>query len=317
MKHRSAKISACVVTYNRAAIVGTCLKALAFADEVIVVDKTSTDDTRQIVRALADRVFVVPWTPVVEDTRAFAVSQCRHDWVLLLDDDECLSVEAVRFITAELLAPQADAYAFPLRHYILGVHDERAYYWPEHHVRLFRQDAVTFRPRVHGGLRLNDAARLMQVPVESGAHIHHLSHASVTSWIARTNRYTQVAEREMAPLDGRTLVAFAHARIDHWAARSRGSDGTDYPAAVALLRAVYDIVDQLKAWEAANGLGRPEAFPALCAALEAQYAGQPRTWPRFREGWARLLSWVRRRLRGAAASNPARTATGCDLQAMP
>jgi hypothetical protein len=270
MNQQRARISACVITWNRAHIVGTCLRALAFADEVIVVDKTSTDETRAVARRLADRVIVVPWTPVVEDTRAFAVAQCRHDWVLLLDDDECLSPAAVRFIEAELCAPRADVYAFPLRHYILGIHDERAYYWPEHHVRLFRKGTILFRGRVHGGMTVGNA-RLMEVSVETGADIHHLSHPDVASWIERTNRYTAVAERVTAPLESQTLIAFAHARIDHWMARSRESNGTDYPAAAALLRAIYDMVDQLKRWEAARNLGRPEAFTELCATLDTQH----------------------------------------------
>jgi len=48
MGDRRQSVSACVITYNRSAIVGTCLRGVAFADEVILVDKTSTDDTRAV-----------------------------------------------------------------------------------------------------------------------------------------------------------------------------------------------------------------------------------------------------------------------------
>src|ERR1700677_3077727 len=41
------KVSAFVISYNRAAIIGTCLRALRFADEVIVVDKSSTDRSEE------------------------------------------------------------------------------------------------------------------------------------------------------------------------------------------------------------------------------------------------------------------------------
>ena len=147
------RLSAFVMSYNRAPLIATCLRALAFADEVILVDKSSTDDTVARAVALVDRVITVPWSPTVEETRAFALAQCAHDWVLFLDDDECLSPEAVRFIDAELAAPRADVYALPLRHYVLGEHDERAYYWPEHQIRLFRRGAVEFSATVHGGTR--------------------------------------------------------------------------------------------------------------------------------------------------------------------
>ena len=51
-----------------------------------------------------------------------------------------------------LVNPRADAYAFPLCHYILGRHDPRAYYWPEHHIRLFRKGAVRFGVTVHDSI---------------------------------------------------------------------------------------------------------------------------------------------------------------------
>src|SRR3954453_8011842 len=131
MQTSREKISAFVISYNRAELLGSCLRALRFADELIVIDKSSSDHAPAIAAALADRVITVPWSPTVEETRAFALSQCAHDWILFLDDDECLSPEAAQFVRTELQAPRADIYALPLRHYILGEHDERAYYWPE------------------------------------------------------------------------------------------------------------------------------------------------------------------------------------------
>ena len=68
------KISAFVIAYNRAEILGTCLRALAFADELIVVDKSSTDASRTIAEAYAHQVVTVPWTP---RSRRPAPSRCR------------------------------------------------------------------------------------------------------------------------------------------------------------------------------------------------------------------------------------------------
>ena len=68
---------------------------------------------------------------------------------------------------AELAAPRADIYYLPRREYILGVHDEAAYYWPEHHPRLFRRGASTFTGTVHGGIGLC-SDRILHLPPESG-----------------------------------------------------------------------------------------------------------------------------------------------------
>lgn len=291
-------ISACVISYNRAAIVGTCLRALHFADEVILVDKTSTDGTRTVAARLVDRVVTVPFSPTVEETRAFAVDQCRHDWILLLDDDECLNRAAVDFITAELADPSADAYAFPLRHYILGTHDPAAYYWPEHHVRLFRRGAVAFGPTVHAGMRLR-TNRVMDIPPESGACIHHLSHRDVADWVARTNRYTSRPDRARADGGDGNLLAYAQARLAHWQSRSRPGGEAGYTEAVAILRAIYDMVDRLKDWEAARpGADGTVRFRTACAAIEAEFPPAP---PRRRR-WPSLLG---RQRAGVVVSPPA------------
>ncbi|HXT81911.1 MAG TPA: glycosyltransferase family 2 protein [Acetobacteraceae bacterium] len=270
MHHQANRLSAFVITHNRSAILGTCLRALAFADEVIVVDKSSTDDTRNIAACYADRVLTVPWSPTVEETRPYALSCCSHDWILFLDDDECLSPQAVSFIQEELMKPRADIYALPLRHYILGQHDERAYYWPEHHVRLFRRGAITFQPTVHAGIRLH-SDQLMTVLPDGGVCIHHLSHTDTASWIERTNRYTSRPDRARASESGQDLVRFAHERIDHWAARSADTQPNGYPMAVALLRAIYDMVDCLKDWEQARGTKGEDLFRRLCATLDCEY----------------------------------------------
>ncbi|MBV8526653.1 MAG: glycosyltransferase [Acetobacteraceae bacterium] len=265
-----AKLTAVVLSYNRAEIIGTCLRALSFADEVLVVDKSSSDGATSIAAGLADRIISVPWSPTVEESRAYAVSECTHDWILYLDDDECLSVEAARFIEHELEAPRADIYLLPSRHYILGVHDERAYYWPEHQPRFFRRDAIAFTPTVHDGVSFR-SERVFLVPIESRVCLHHLSHRDVAQWLDKTNRYTSQPDRDRVADECQSLAEFAHARLDHWMGRS-GGEGTGYTAAVALLRTIYDLVDRLKTWEGEQGLGSDDAFSEICRALEIEYA---------------------------------------------
>jgi hypothetical protein len=63
------KISGFVVSYNRAQIIETCLRSLQFVDELIVVDKSSTDGALEMAQRYADKVVVIPWTPTADDTR--------------------------------------------------------------------------------------------------------------------------------------------------------------------------------------------------------------------------------------------------------
>ena len=283
------KLSAFVVTYNRAALLESCLRALSFVDELIVVDKSSTDNSAAVAALYADRVEIVPWSPTVEETRAFALSLCQHGWVLFLDDDEILSPETGSYLRNNLGRWDTDIVAIPLRHYILGVHDERAYYWPEMHHRLFRRTAVEFIPTVHGGVALQ-SARITDIPAESGVCIHHLSYSDVASWIERTNRYTGRPDRRQVDGGKGNLIRFAHDQIDYWMQRTADPSANDYPAAVALLRAIYDMVDRLKAWEVERGLDgaamlrtAQENLVQAIRERELRAVGDDHDWHRHRE----------------------------------
>jgi glycosyltransferase involved in cell wall biosynthesis len=266
----SHRISGFVIAYNRASLLATCLRSLRFVDELIVIDKSSTDATPRIARRYADRVITVPWSPTVEETRSFALEQCRHDWIAFLDDDELLSPEAIAYLRAPRASDSPVAVALPLRHWILGTFDPDAYYWPEYHVRFFRRGALAFRPVVHGGIEiLTD--RVEQIPEESPIFIEHLSHADAEQWIERTNRYTSRPRRVSIEPEIADMIDFAHNRIDHWQALSHHSNRNDYPAAVALLRAIYDMVDRVKAWEAQRGLDGAGAFRTRCQELDRAY----------------------------------------------
>jgi glycosyltransferase involved in cell wall biosynthesis len=267
---RPLLISGFVIAYNRASLLRTCLRSLRFVDELIVIDKSSTDDTPRIGRRYADRLITVPWSPTVEETRSFALDQCRHDWIAFLDDDELLSPEAIEYLRAPRASDGPDAVALPLRHWILGAFDSDAYYWPEHQIRFFRKGSVAFGPIVHGGIEVR-TDRVEQIPQDSPICIEHLSHADTQQWIERTNRYTSRPGRVCADFDGTDMIDFAHRRIDHWQARSRNSDRNDYRAAVALLRAVYDMVDRVKTWEAEKGRDGARAFQARCESLDRAY----------------------------------------------
>jgi GT2 family glycosyltransferase len=269
--HGRARLSAFVVSYNQALTIATCLKALAFADEVILVDKSSTDDTVSRTDGLVDRLVVVPWTPTVEETRAFALAQCAHDWILFLDGDECLSPQAIMFINDELNAPRADIYALPFRNYILGEHDERSYYWPEHQVRLFRRGCVEFIAKVHDGI-VRKSDRLHRLAPDGGICVHHFSSATVAQWIEKTNRYTSQPDRTRNEDLKADLAAYAHARIDAWTKFNQPVGAAEYPVAIGLLRATYDMVDQLKFWETARGVDGNAVFIRLCHDLDAAYA---------------------------------------------
>ena len=164
------RLSAFVVTYNRAGLLAVCLRAARFVDELIVIDKFSTDDTESVARGLADAYYRVPWSPIVEDTRATALAWCTGDLIICLDDDEILSADCATVFRTVIAAPDADVYDVPIKRY-LSVGTTREPTTGRVRSCLFRRGAVTYVPVVHDGTIVS--GRRQTLPLDGPSFIPH------------------------------------------------------------------------------------------------------------------------------------------------
>ena len=85
-------VTACILTFNNEKTIETCLKSIAWVDEIVVVDSLSTDGTLDIVRTYTDKVHQRPW-PGNRDQYNYAGGLAASDWILWIDSDEALSPE--------------------------------------------------------------------------------------------------------------------------------------------------------------------------------------------------------------------------------
>lgn len=97
-------LSIIIITKNEAHDIGACLESVKWADEIIVLDSGSTDDTVVICRAYTDKVFVTDW-PGYGPQKNRALAYATGDWVLSLDADEQLSSALQAEIKALLAEP--------------------------------------------------------------------------------------------------------------------------------------------------------------------------------------------------------------------
>lgn len=141
-------LSVIIITFNEAANISRCIGSVQqLADEIIVVDSFSTDNTPEIAQSLGARVFSRPW-PGYAAQREWAAGQTTHDLILALDADEFLSPELTEAIHQVKLNPSADTYSFS-RFNKIGPYWVRFGSWnPDRKLRLFYKDKVRF---IHTG----------------------------------------------------------------------------------------------------------------------------------------------------------------------
>jgi len=140
----SLPLSVVILTKNEAEHIRDCIQSVAWAEEILVIDDDSTDDTVRIAKASGARVL----RGTMENEgrhRNWAYAQAKHLWVLSLDADERVSPELAEEIQRSLISePPWNGAVIPIRNY-LGPHWLRCGGWyPAEKLRLFRRDRFRY-----------------------------------------------------------------------------------------------------------------------------------------------------------------------------
>ena len=129
-------LSVVLITQNAAAQLPECLASVAFADEVVVVDSSSSDGTAEVAARYGARVVTSEWRGFGRQ-KQFAVEQAAHDWVLCLDADERVSPELAASLVRALDAPAAPVYRMARCNRFLGRWLRHGEGYPDWSPRLF------------------------------------------------------------------------------------------------------------------------------------------------------------------------------------
>ena len=140
------KLSACLIVRNEAARLPRCLTSLSgVADELIVVDTGSTDDTVAIASGFKAKIVREAWQEDFSKARNAALAAATGHWVISIDADEWLSKASRSALKQALAKPDVRAYKLTLVNHLDGGRQDR-----ELLTRLFRRDPrVHWRGRIH------------------------------------------------------------------------------------------------------------------------------------------------------------------------
>lgn len=184
------RLSAVLITRNAAALLGPCLDSLAFADEIVVVDSSSSDATAELAARKGARVVQKEWLGFGRQ-KQFAVEQARNDWVLCLDADERVSPELARSIESALTAPVSPVYRMARRNRFLGRWLAHGEGYPDWSPRLFnRMNARWSDDLVH------EKVLFAVTPGTLRGDLMHDSFDDLAAYLERQNRYTTLAARQ-------------------------------------------------------------------------------------------------------------------------
>ena len=181
------KISALAITLNEADNIETYIESLWFADEIIIVDSFSTDDT-VILASKYDKVKVLQRTfDNFSAQKNFAISKAKNEWIVFFDLDEEVTPALAAEIVATVQNPKADAYFVRRDYYFMGKFIRFSDVGNEYIVRFFNKNHCSYNDNlVHELLEVKGITRKLK------NSLPHHTYRSFDHFTSKTYQYSKL-----------------------------------------------------------------------------------------------------------------------------
>jgi glycosyltransferase involved in cell wall biosynthesis len=242
------KLTVTVITRNESTNIAGCLESVAWADEIIVVDSHSTDDTVAIARRMATRVEVRDW-PGYGEQKNYAAAIASNDWILSVDADERVTTELAGEIRGAIDSESGPAgYRIPRVSYYLGRWLRSTDWYPDFQLRLYDRRKGTWNQRkVHESVVLNGTTGLLR------RELLHYPYRDISHHVQTIDRYTTLAAEDWLTAGRRTsaLQVVLHtgfAFLRNYILKGGFRDGSA-GLIVSVLNSCYVFLKFAKLWE--------------------------------------------------------------------
>jgi glycosyltransferase involved in cell wall biosynthesis len=180
-------ISVTVRTFNEEKNLQECLESVAWADEIVVVDSMSTDNTVAIAKKFTDRVILQEWLGHIGQSQ-FATDRTANLWVLHMDADERVSPELRdELLSLDLGNSPYDAYEMPRRHFFMRQWINHSAWYPDYKIRLFRKDRCAW-----GGYAPHDVLKVKGAKKRLKNDLLHFIYQDIAHFASTKNAYSSL-----------------------------------------------------------------------------------------------------------------------------
>jgi glycosyltransferase involved in cell wall biosynthesis len=188
------KLTAIIPVYNEEGNLDDCLRALTWADEILVVDSFSRDGTLSIARRYTDRILQHEYVNSATQ-KNWTIPQARHDWVLIVDADERVTDalrEEVRRVLSTTGGPACDGYRIHRQTYFWGKPIRYCGWQNDRVLRLFNRHKGRYEEKeVHADVVVSGKTGELRSP------LIHYTYRDFDQYFAKFQRYTDWGAAEL------------------------------------------------------------------------------------------------------------------------
>lgn len=176
-------LSVVILTKNSAQFLPACLSSVKFADQIVVVDSGSTDQTIEIAKGANAKV--VNYKPInvfnFSEARNLGLEAVSGEWVFYLDVDERVLEPLAEEIKAVIGEAKDGAWQVARRNIILGQEVHYPAFWPDYVIRLFKKASLkNWQGDVHEQPQFSGQLKTLTNPLV------HLTHRDIDSMVLKS-----------------------------------------------------------------------------------------------------------------------------------
>lgn len=242
-----SKISVVTSVYNEEKNLLELLESVKWADEIIVVDNSSTDKTGEIAKKYTDKIYKRPNLKMLNLNKNFGFEKATEEWILNLDGDERVTPELKREILS--VVNQQTAFYIPRKNIIFGKWIKHGLWWPDYQLRLFKKGKGKFPcQHVHEKIKVEGETAKLKNP------LLHYNYRTVSQFIQKLDRIYTENEVENLIKSGRKINWYEAIRLpvadflSVFFKREGYKDGL-HGLVLSLFQSFYALVVFAKAWE--------------------------------------------------------------------
>ena len=195
------QLSAIVIAKNAQGLIRDCLQSLGWADEIILVDTGSTDNTNDIASGFRAKI-VKAEKKGFSYWRNLGAGKAQGDWLLYVDTDERVTPELQKEILKIITSLEYNAYAVPRKNIVFGRQMKHCGFSPDYVKRLFRRN--TFKKwtgKLHeepnyladGEIVIGGKGKIGHLKNK----LVHLKHSGLSEMVEKTNEWSEIEAKLM------------------------------------------------------------------------------------------------------------------------
>lgn len=186
------KLSVIILTQNEEKNIADCIRSAYFADEIVIVDSGSTDNTKELAEKLNARFLYHPMTEEgFAGQRNFALTQTDAEWVFYLDADERVTLDAADQIQEAVARNEQKVYRIRRENIVFGQRMHYGAHRPDYAVRLAPRKRIIWAGNVHEEVRTS-----LSVGKLTGC-LEHYTYTTWEKYFVKFNQYTTLAAEAM------------------------------------------------------------------------------------------------------------------------